>query len=77
MKNAPIAPKDYYQYTKWEGEKVVQEFIKKGLPAVILRPTAIYGPGDPERLELSIDGSKSGLISHVRIGANHLSPLVY
>lgn len=47
--NSPIDPEDYYQETKYEGEKVVQEYIKKGLKATIIRPTAIYGPGDPER----------------------------
>jgi len=47
--DSPIAPEDYYQYTKYEGEKVVAEYVGKGLPVVILRPTAIYGPGDPER----------------------------
>jgi nucleoside-diphosphate-sugar epimerase len=46
---SPIAPEDYYQLTKYEGEKVVREYVDKGLDAVILRPTAIYGPGDPER----------------------------
>lgn len=46
---SPIACEDYYQYTKWEGEKVVTEFVAKGLKSVIIRPMAIYGPGDPER----------------------------
>jgi len=46
---SPIAPEDYYQLTKYEGEKVVREYVEKGLDAVTLRPTAIYGPGDPER----------------------------
>ncbi|MAU12324.1 MAG: oxidoreductase [Anaerolineaceae bacterium] len=47
---APIAPADYYQYTKWEGEKVAHEFMERGkLDIAILRPAAIYGPGDPER----------------------------
>lgn len=44
-----VAPADYYQYTKYEGEKVVDEFFKQGLKTAILRPTAIYGPGDPGR----------------------------
>jgi len=43
---APIIPADYYQYTKYEGEKVAQEFIDCGLNVTVLRPTAIYGPGD-------------------------------
>jgi nucleoside-diphosphate-sugar epimerase len=46
---SPIAPEDYYQLTKYEGEKVVAEYSDRGLNAVTLRPTAIYGPGDPER----------------------------
>jgi len=47
--DSPIVPVDYYQLTKYEGEKVVKEFAVKGLKSVIIRPTAIYGPGDPER----------------------------
>jgi 2-alkyl-3-oxoalkanoate reductase len=47
--NSPIEPVDYYQYSKHEGEKVVKEFAAKGLKSIIIRPTAIYGPGDPER----------------------------
>lgn len=47
--DAPIAPADYYQYTKWEGEVVAREYLDKGMWISILRPAAIYGPGDPER----------------------------
>ncbi|MBN2143270.1 MAG: NAD(P)-dependent oxidoreductase [Candidatus Aureabacteria bacterium] len=47
--NSPVLPVDYYQYTKFEGEKVVKIFSEKGLPSVILRPMGIYGPGDPAR----------------------------
>ncbi|MEZ5065556.1 MAG: NAD-dependent epimerase/dehydratase family protein [bacterium] len=47
--DAPINPQDYYEYTKWEGEKALAPFREKGLRTVVLRPTAIYGPGDPER----------------------------
>lgn len=46
---SPIQPADYYQATKYEAEPLVNEFYKKGLNTVILRPAAIYGPGDPER----------------------------
>lgn len=55
VKNPPtdedhnIAPADYYQQTKYEAEPVTLEFVKKGLKATIIRPSAIYGPGDPER----------------------------
>lgn len=50
--DAPIAPADYYQRTKYEAEPIVDEYFKKGLKTVILRPAAIYGPGDPERFYL-------------------------
>lgn len=46
---APIQPADYYQRTKYEAEPVALSYVAKGLPVVILRPAAIYGPGDPER----------------------------
>lgn len=46
--NSPIAPEDYYQQTKYEGELVVREHADD-LEYTIIRPTAIYGPGDPER----------------------------
>jgi len=46
---APINAADYYQQTKYEAEPVVAEFAKRGMKTVILRPAAIYGPGDPER----------------------------
>ncbi len=47
--NAPINAADYYQQTKYEAEPLVKEYFRKGLKTVILRPAAIYGPGDPER----------------------------
>ena len=47
--SAPIEPEDYYQYTKYEGEKVAQAFINDGMDITTLRPMAIYGPGDPAR----------------------------
>jgi nucleoside-diphosphate-sugar epimerase len=48
--DSPIAPADYYQYTKWEGERVVNDIVTRtGFEATTVRPTAIYGPGDPER----------------------------
>lgn len=50
--NAPIAAADYYQQTKYEAEPLVVEFNGRGLPTVILRPAAIYGPGDPERFQM-------------------------
>jgi nucleoside-diphosphate-sugar epimerase len=47
--NSPIAPEDYYQKTKYDGELVVKEFMENGMNATIIRPTSTYGPGDPGR----------------------------
>ena len=58
--NSPIAPEDYYQQTKYEGELVVHEFIKDGMNATIIRPTAIYGPGDPGRFLMIYRQTKKG-----------------
>jgi nucleoside-diphosphate-sugar epimerase len=43
---SPIAPRDYYCYSKVEGEQVCRQFIEKGMDLVVVRPTSVYGPGD-------------------------------
>lgn len=58
--DSPIAPADYYQLTKYEGEVVAKEFMEKGLDVTILRPTAIYGPGDPGRWYMLFKYTASG-----------------
>ena len=46
-------PGDIYQKTKLEGEKTVHRFFREtGLPVSVIRPTAIYGPGDLRLLKL-------------------------
>ena len=47
--DSPIQPADYYQRTKYEAEPVVKALGAGKMEVVILRPAAIYGPGDPER----------------------------
>ncbi|MCE8429290.1 MAG: NAD-dependent epimerase/dehydratase family protein [Candidatus Methanoperedens sp.] len=49
----PYNPGDEYQRTKCEAEKIALDFFqKKGLPGVVVRPAAIYGPGDLRFLRL-------------------------
>jgi nucleoside-diphosphate-sugar epimerase len=49
----PYNPGDIYQLTKCEAEKLVLNLHKeKGLPVVVIRPAAIYGPGDRRLLKL-------------------------
>lgn len=43
---APCAPTNAYEYTKWQAELLVRQALQQGLPAVIVRPGLVYGPGD-------------------------------
>lgn len=47
-----IAPGDIYQRSKVAAEQAVFAEVKAGLPAVIVRPGAIYGEGDSRFLKL-------------------------
>jgi nucleoside-diphosphate-sugar epimerase len=50
---SPFAPADIYQRTKLEGELLAREFAEKnGMALSVIRPTAIYGPGDTRLLKL-------------------------
>ena len=51
--NAPLAPGDIYQQTKAEAERLALDFGKRrGLPVAVVRPGAIYGPGETRLLKL-------------------------
>ncbi len=51
--NTRYNPGDIYQVTKLEGEKLALNFFKeKGLPVSVIRPCAIYGPGDTRLLKM-------------------------
>jgi len=46
-------PATAYERTKLEGEQqVLQHAAKAGIPALVVRPTFTYGPGDPHKLAL-------------------------
>ena len=50
---APIAPGDVYQQTKAEAEALALGFHRRrALPVVVVRPAAIYGPGETRLLKL-------------------------
>ena len=51
--NSPCRPDLAYERTKLAGEAVVEAAIRdRGLPAVILRPVWVYGPGCPRTEKL-------------------------
>lgn len=73
--DAPIQPADYYQRTKYEAEPHVLEYHRNGLAAAILRPAAIYGPGDPERFFLIFKRVASGKFPMFGTGRTLYHPL--
>jgi len=49
----PMKPGDIYQETKAEAEKLALELGRtRGVPAAVVRPGAIYGPGETRLLKL-------------------------
>jgi dihydroflavonol-4-reductase len=50
---SPISPADVYQATKAEAEALALEYHRRhGLPVAVVRPGAIYGPGETRLLKL-------------------------
>jgi dihydroflavonol-4-reductase len=50
---APLAPGDIYQATKAEAETLALDFHRRrGVPVAVVRPGAIYGPGETRLLKL-------------------------
>lgn len=51
--DSPFAPGDIYQATKAEAEQLALEFHRqRGVPVTVVRPGAIYGPGETRLLKL-------------------------
>ena len=73
--DAPIQPADYYQKTKYLAEPLVLEQVERGMDAAILRPAAIYGPGDPERFTLIFKRVAKGRFPMFGSGRTYYHPL--
>jgi nucleoside-diphosphate-sugar epimerase len=51
--SSPIVPGDVYQKTKAEAEALALEYHRRrGVPVAVVRPGAIYGPGEKRLLKL-------------------------
>jgi dihydroflavonol-4-reductase len=51
--DAPFRPMDIYQLTKLQGEEIARETADRlGVPLTVVRPGAIYGPGDRRLLKI-------------------------
>jgi nucleoside-diphosphate-sugar epimerase len=73
--SSPIAPADYYQQTKYEGELELKALDGSALEYVILRPTAIYGPGDPGRFQMIYRRARRGTFPMFGSGRTYYHPV--
>ncbi len=74
--DGPIKPADYYQRSKYEAEPIVKRYHEEGkIQGVILRPAAIYGPGDPERFQMIFKRVASGRFPMFGSGKTLYHPL--
>lgn len=74
--DSPYAPGplDKYTESKLEGEKRVRDAHgKRGLATVVVRPGAIWGPGDPHILPRILDLMRRGRMVYVGGGSNHVA----
>jgi nucleoside-diphosphate-sugar epimerase len=73
----PFAPGDEYQRTKVEAETWVRDFAREsGLPLTVVRPCAIYGPGDRRLLKL-FRMAKRPVVPVLGVGSKNLYHLVH
>lgn len=73
--DAPIAPADWYQETKWQGELVCRKYLDQSMWITTVRPAAIYGPGDPERFLMLYRRAAKGRFIMVGDGRTQYHPL--
>lgn len=72
----PAEPINDYARSKLEAEDVVRRAARRGLETVIVRPRAIYGPGDTTILPRVIDALERGLFP-ILDGGRSLVDLTY
>jgi len=69
---ADLATKDinFYVATKRIAEQLVQDEIRRGLPAIVTRPRAIFGPGDTTIFPRLLTAMKTGRLPIIGDGEN-------
>jgi nucleoside-diphosphate-sugar epimerase len=75
--DTPVAPFTPYQVSKWEAEEVVRGFAaERALPAVIVRPSMVYGPGFRGDFLTMAKVIRTGFFPRIGLGEN-LSPALF
>ena len=64
-----------YADTKMEAEVVIRESNEKRLPAIIVQPTHVYGPGDPNWTMRPIELICSGRMALIGRGLQRIQPI--
>lgn len=71
----PNSFKDLYSETKAEGERLVTKYFDgTGLQTVVLRSSAVWGPGDTVILPRIVRAAKKGILVFIRKGVKWVSP---
>jgi dihydroflavonol-4-reductase len=68
----PPAPVSIYGHSKLGAEQALREFASR-VPAVIVRPPIVYGPGDQEFLPSILPMARLGLVLKSGFGPKHYS----
>jgi nucleoside-diphosphate-sugar epimerase len=68
----PLGPVSHYGVSKRAGEEAVREHAGR-LPAVILRPGIVYGPGEPALLPALLPMIRLGLVLKAGLGPRRFS----
>jgi dihydroflavonol-4-reductase len=68
----PPAPVSLYGRSKLGGEQAVREYASR-VPAVIIRPPIVYGPGDQEFLPSLLPMARLGVVLKSGFGPKHYS----
>nr|WP_024837333.1 NAD(P)-dependent oxidoreductase [Clostridium sp. 12(A)] len=63
-----------YQVTKYEAERLLNDYYKGGFPCIIVRPTKVYGVGEHEYSYLTLAKlCKKGIFPKIGSGNNYTS----
>lgn len=73
----PFKKANYYAETKYLAEQEVLQAVKRGLPAIILRPRAIFGTGDNALLPRVIKANNEKFVPQMRTDKGPLCDLTY
>jgi nucleoside-diphosphate-sugar epimerase len=68
----PQKPINYYSATKKLAEEKVDEAFRDGLPAVTIRPQAIFGPGDRAILPRIVRAAEKGMLPIIGTGTSQM-----